>query len=278
MKTWYKILIVAAIVVLIGAVPPTQMTLKKIVDITATYVEVNILHGFLGTTLELNRAAVGAKSPLQAQADSIKSALLLKARQAQVDSIYNTVLARSQTLDSLITYHNAKLDTTLAKSLYVPISTIDSMSWYSDSEIDTFKYIFPMIFNGSAIATPLDSTIYYMGAQNTVPSTSDGGRPVVIFRDCTLIGYTVYIIGSAASSTEQFPMYVRKNATTDYPLGTTFAVNASANVPNTYYASNLNTDFVAGDKIEVKIITRNWATNTTSLIFVVKLFFKTARG
>ena len=142
MKTWYKILIVAAIVVLIGAVPPTQMTLKKIVDITATYVEVNILHGFLGTTLELNRAAVGAKSPLQAQADSIKSALLLKARQAQVDSIYNTVLARSQTLDSLITYHNAKLDTTLAKSLYVPISTIDSMSWYSDSEIDTFKYIF----------------------------------------------------------------------------------------------------------------------------------------
>lgn len=61
----------------LAQVDKTKIPLKRIQGIneTLTTEEVNKLDGFLGTTLELNRATVGVKSNIQAQADSIKNAM-----------------------------------------------------------------------------------------------------------------------------------------------------------------------------------------------------------
>lgn len=123
-----------------------------------------------------------------------------------------------------------------------------------------------------------DATTYYFGAlyQNTTITTTAGRNRVAVPVNCTLIGYNIAVVTTTSSVTsEASTVSVRINNTTDLLLSNAVVYNSTANIPNSYYAMNLATDFAAGDQWEIKWLTPTWATNPAATSqMVVTLYFR----
>lgn len=148
---------------------------------------------------------------------------------------------------------------------------------FVQGELAANQYIFTINSDGGAITSPVDATTYYMGSMiAATPTTGTGVRRVYLPKSCTLIGYSCNIFCFTGGTSETYSIYIRKNATTDYSLGSTFE-SATTATSKYFQANNLSVDFAAGDWFEIKIVTPTWATNPASLIHSFVLYFKTTK-
>ena len=154
------------------------------------------------------------------------------------------------------------------------VKAIDGVDGYSAAEVDSIV-LFVISVDAGAIASPADATTYYIGSLIATPSTSiSGARQITLPFACTLVGYSAELFASAISSNETFSIYIRKNDAVDVELSNTFNFNTTAFLPRYFSSSLFSIPYVAGDKIELKIVTPTWATNPTSTLFSFKLFFR----
>lgn len=148
---------------------------------------------------------------------------------------------------------------------------------FVQGELAANQYVFTINVDGGSITAPADATTYYAGSLLTAtPIPSAGNRRIYLQKDCTFIGYSCNIFCYTGGTSETYTIYIRKNGTTDYALGTTFesATFASAKY---FQANNLNVSFAKDDWFEIKIVTPTWATNPASLIHSFILYFKTGK-
>jgi len=131
----------------------------------------------------------------------------------------------------------------------------------------------------SVPGSPADNTTYYgqgsFGASQTASTLLGNILPF----NCRLIGATINVQNTASNATsETFPIIIRKNDTTDLTIHAGVNCGGTAPIVNNYSVTGLTTDYVAGDKIQMKIITPNpWATNPTGWRVELMLYFiKTA--
>lgn len=135
---------------------------------------------------------------------------------------------------------------------------------------------FTITSNPISFAAPLDATNYYYGGMGGLglSETAAAARQITLPVNCTLVAWSFETRpGSAAASTEQFSLYVRKNNTTDQLLSSTLALAGAFGVVYAY-GTGLTTEYSAGDKIELKITTPTWATNPNNWVVSTTLYFK----
>lgn len=148
---------------------------------------------------------------------------------------------------------------------------------FVQGELAANQYVFTINVDGGAISSPVDATTYYAGSLlGATPIPSAGNRRIYLQKDCTFTGYSCNIFCYTGGTSETYTIYIRKNGTTDYALGTTFE-SATTATAKYFQANNLNVSFAAGDWFEIKIVTPTWATNPASLIHSFILYFKTGK-
>lgn len=128
---------------------------------------------------------------------------------------------------------------------------------------NTFGYVI-FFQNSNTGANPADGTTYFPQPSGGINITfSDGRTRFMIPKDGTIKRFVgvVYVAGVLGSA-ENVSIYVRLNATTDVTVTTTSQWTATENaVSNTAMSQAV----VAGDFIEVKIVTPTWVTNPTTV-------------
>ena len=146
-----------------------------------------------------------------------------------------------------------------------PVRSTDYVPTYDASAVATKKVLLNnlgvMLLNFEfANSSPADATTYYFGAWGTSAlQTTTGARRIHILR-AGVLTYGILFGLSGGGSGETSTISVRKNATTDTTITSTFATNTQWEVGYTLSISVAVNDFV-----EVKWVTPSWATNPTGL-------------
>lgn len=132
-----------------------------------------------------------------------------------------------------------------------------------------------MVLSPYLLAAPLDSTTYYFSSSPAAPPETTEIRQRIYFScPCTLrsVIATAYK-GAGVGSSENVSLYVRKNATTDTTISTTWQWTSAFGI-DSVTATGLSTTFAAGDWFTMKMVTPAWATNPANVYFVVTLEFE----
>jgi len=95
----------------------------------------------------------------------------------------------------------------------------------------------------------------YIGNNPQAMSTPPNFRKIYPTRPCKIIGFHYYTNGSNVPTTEDINLYIRKNDTTDYTLGT-FNFDGVTNHTR-FHNNNLNINLLDTDYIEIKLTTAN---------------------
>lgn len=113
----------------------------------------------------------------------------------------------------------------------------------------------------SALASPADSTTYFVGAaQVAAIGTTYAATAVQVPHAGTVVGVTISVT-CVAGTAEDVAHYVRVNDTTDSAV-----VNIDYDATyKTGYSGSLSVPVAAGDTLALKIVTPAWATNPTGL-------------
>lgn len=108
-------------------------------------------------------------------------------------------------------------------------------------------------------SNPLDATTYYIGAYAQALSTSATGirqMNIPISGKIVMFQMETWSVTTAGSN-EDWPVIIRKNNTTDYPVQTL----ASNSQHRTWKNTNLDIPVNADDFLTIKTVTPTWATN-----------------
>jgi hypothetical protein len=122
---------------------------------------------------------------------------------------------------------------------------------------------------------PADNTTYYIAT--TTPTLS---LNATLYRNtapfaCKLVGAEIQVNNTATNaSNEASTLNFRLNNTTDVLLSNAVLFNGTVPISNTYTVTGLNQSLAAGDTFNIKWTTPIWATNPTSAVVVVHLFFE----
>lgn len=118
------------------------------------------------------------------------------------------------------------------------------------------------LHGGAGSFNPLDSSNYYFGNTVGTANTNSALKGIVVPKMGIVRAANMRLYASTATGTnENVSMYLRLNDTTDYLIAT---VGAATDVRdfNNYV---MNIPVVAGDVLEFKMVTPNWATNPTAI-------------
>lgn len=123
-------------------------------------------------------------------------------------------------------------------------------------------------------AAPADSTTYYCGSndRDDASTTSTFMQLQVPKAGTVKAAYVSWYNNSTLATSESVQIYFRLNDTTDTTISTT--VNLSTVRAVYTSATGLSTAVVAGDKINIKVITPAWATNPTNQRWMVILYIE----
>jgi hypothetical protein len=154
-----------------------------------------------------------------------------------------------------------------------PHRTNDFAPTYDASAVATKKVALRdfgmyVLYAHVANSSPGDSTTYYFGAYTGIGlQTTDGGRGFSVPRAgiITHVAITAIVTGTVGSA-ETSSMYLRKNATSDTLLTSTFALNSAG-----AWQADPNVTVAALDFVEIKWISPAWATNPTGVYIQVLL-------
>jgi len=118
---------------------------------------------------------------------------------------------------------------------------------------------------GFTTTNPNDATNYYFG---TVPAASlttvDTTYQFIIPYDGIIEGVQLYTNATAAGTNENWEWNIRKNATTNYSIGTV-GIADNMRVWNTYAGTFTPIPVNKSDAILLHTLTPNWVTNPTGV-------------
>lgn len=116
---------------------------------------------------------------------------------------------------------------------------------------------------GASNWNPADNTGYYFGNLFAINPKADASWYSAIFLPCdmliTRVDINWYADGTAGSN-EEIAMYIRHSAGSNL-----VATVSDTNANKLFSNSNLNISLVAGDKVEITLVTPSWATNPTDV-------------
>lgn len=116
---------------------------------------------------------------------------------------------------------------------------------------------------GCILSAFAQSTTYYFGTPVVAASTTQSIRRIYIPQSGTIKAGYLYAKTTGATSTENWTLSIRLNATTS----TTFATVANASTDKVFSNTALNIAVVAGDYIEITTATPAWSTAAGNTIF-----------
>jgi len=119
------------------------------------------------------------------------------------------------------------------------------------------------VTSNSAQFTPVNNTTYYFGIFASLPvTTTPDIRRQYIPKSGTIRAASLSWRADATAGTgESVSIYIRVNNTTDYLLATV----SNSNAQKVFLNTALNIPVVAGDYIEMKLVTPVWTTNPTQV-------------
>lgn len=144
-----------------------------------------------------------------------------------------------------------------------------SSAWASRTPAQVRAVLLPksyMVLPQANLTTWADSTIYYMAVTGLAPSSTEGHHRVYVPTDCVITSVTLYVNkGATAGTAQNVTAYIRKNATTDNLITSTWQWT-TANGYDAVTVTGLSIAITAGEFFAIKIITPNWATNPTNCV------------
>jgi hypothetical protein len=108
--------------------------------------------------------------------------------------------------------------------------------------------------------SPADSSNYYWGGNSSI-STTPRSAPVYFNRRGVIVACYCSLYSSVPGTGENISLYVRLNDGTDYLINTV----GTTNNLRTFSNLGLNIPIVAGDYVEIKMVTPAWVTNPTGM-------------
>ena len=126
-------------------------------------------------------------------------------------------------------------------------------------------------YHAAITTTPADATTYYWGSREGIaPVTIEGFARVYFPVNCTIKSAIVYLYSGGAGTSETISYSIRKNATTDYSIGSGQATTA-AGFNTAVLNGSMTVPISAGDWVEFKAVCPTWATNPTNIFFQVTI-------
>ena len=126
-------------------------------------------------------------------------------------------------------------------------------------------------YQAAITTTPADATTYYWGSrQGQAPTTAEGFARIYFPVSCTIKSAIVYLYSGGAGTSETISYSIRKNATTDYSIGSGQATTA-AGFNTAVLNGSMTVPISAGDWVEFKAVCPTWATNPTNIFFQVTI-------
>ena len=132
--------------------------------------------------------------------------------------------------------------------------------------------VFPVYLSAGATSF-VDGVTYYCGNFGFSNQTLSSGGVVTLPYNCTLIGYNYnWVITTTLASSETATLSVRVDNTTDVQLSTAITYTA-ADFYDEFQSLALNTNFTAGNKINIKLQCPSYTTNPVGVYQGVTLWF-----
>ena len=132
--------------------------------------------------------------------------------------------------------------------------------------------VFQITFN-SPSTNPADGVTYYFSNLNFPAQQTSTGGTVTIPYNCTLIGwdFNMSVTGTVGSGETATLVAMVNNATVSV-LSTAITFSNVSGYQG-FSASGLSTNFTAGDKFNLRMISPTWATNPTQVYTGVTFWF-----
>ena len=121
--------------------------------------------------------------------------------------------------------------------------------------------------------SPADATTYYIGTQvGVTPTTTQGLRRIYIPKAGTIKAVQIATFVSGTLGTAEAATWsIRLNNSGDTQISNAVLYTATV---QTFSNSALSIAVVAGDYIEIKILTPTWVTNPTSVVHSVTIYIE----
>ncbi len=111
--------------------------------------------------------------------------------------------------------------------------------------------------NAALYVAPADAATVYWGIHNKAPSATAATSKIYFRAAGTISIAEIYTYATTAGTAEAWSLYIRKNDTTDYLIGSQSLATNERVWANTAQAVPV----VAGDYVEIKSVNPTWATN-----------------
>lgn len=122
---------------------------------------------------------------------------------------------------------------------------------------------------------PADSSTYYFGWN--VANTTEGVSRLYLHRNCRIkecyVNFTANN-GATNPSSETSTLNMRVNNTTNYLVSNNITLNGGGNQYRSYSNTSINIPIVAGDYVEVQLVTPAWVTNPLGVTILVTLYIE----
>lgn len=129
----------------------------------------------------------------------------------------------------------------------------------------------PLFFAG-ANHSPADSTTYYFGFGQNTPLTSAQTQKYFIPKAGTVTRCDITVaVGGTLGTSESSTFNFRLNDTTNTVLSAAVTMDAAY---QTFNVTGLSIAVVAGDYVEVQLVTPMWVTNPTNVRYYASLFIE----
>lgn len=141
----------------------------------------------------------------------------------------------------------------------------------ADIGSDTTNYTKGQISVYCAAMSPADNTNYYFGAYSNLPPLSNELQVKYYFNlNCTITKISIQTIPTTTGSNENVVYKLKRYGSTasdtaSYTITTAGQLNSNSS--SLYYSSNVSITITAGDAINIKIETPNFATNPLTVYF-----------
>jgi hypothetical protein len=140
--------------------------------------------------------------------------------------------------------------------------------WRGDATWSVTPY---SISAGIGLSSPADATTYYTAAPGFTSSTSTNGGRIKIAQSGTITAcYVTAYASGTVGTTETSTLSIRLNNTTDTSVSSAVVLDTGV---HDYSNTGLSIAVVAGDYIQLKLLTPTWATNpgTISVSATIKV-------
>jgi hypothetical protein len=147
------------------------------------------------------------------------------------------------------------------------ISYVKGVTSSIQTQLGTKGYVITA-FAGSL--TPANNTTYYFGNQQRIPTTTAAIWRLFIPRSGTIKRADFVSVASTVGTAENISLSIRLNNTTD----TLVATVGNTSQPRLFQNSSLSIAVVAGDYIEMKLVTPTWVTQPTGFTISGQIYIE----